>query len=136
APAAQATEKAPTLGVGEFSCSKEIDETLCEKLTERLVAKLESLSPHPVERQAEARKRQRACKQDAACMVKHRTNYEKIVSGTVRGSELGVEISLRLLDARRMEKLAESSAHARTAGEQDLLFEVDKAAAGLFPQDS
>lgn len=131
--AAHAAEKTPTLGVGDISCSKEIGEALCEKLTERLVTALGARSPHPVERQAEARKKQRACKQDPTCMLAHRRTYEQIVSGTVRGSDTGVEISLRLLDARRMEKIAEASGHARTATEQDLLAEVEAAAARLFP---
>lgn len=131
-PSASLGERAITLGVGELSCSREIEEPLCDKLTERLVAALEEQSQGPVVRQSAARKKQRACKQDPACMVKHRTTYEKIVSGTVRNSEQGVAISLRLLDAKRMEKLAEAISHASSAREVDLLQGIDAAAADLL----
>lgn len=131
APAAHAEEKSPTLGVGELSCSKEIADAVCGKLTEKLVTTLEGQSPFPVVRQADDRKKQRACEQDPACMGKHRPSYARIVTGSVRGAEDGVEINLRLLDARRMETLTEANALVPSSRESELLDGVAKAAAEL-----
>lgn len=133
-PAAAPARPAATLGVAELSCSKEIPRSLCVRLTERLVAALEEQGSHAVVRQSEARKKQRACREDAACVARHRTAFDHIVSGTVRPAESGVEISLRLLDARRMEKLAESSAEAPSIQEKELLAGVDEAARKLLAE--
>lgn len=130
-PVVSIAKPATTLGVGELSCSKEIQEPLCAKLTEGLVAALKRRSERPVVRQSEARMKQRACNQDPECMVKNRATFERVVSGTVRAGESGVEISLRLLDAKRMEKLAESSARAKSARESELMAGVESAAAEL-----
>jgi len=131
-PAAALAKSPATVGVAELSCSKEISESLCGRLTERLVVALEEKGPHAVVRQSEARKKQRACREDAACVARHRPAYDRVVSGTVRSAERGVEISLRLLDAKRMEKLAESSVRAASSQESELLSSVDEAAGKLL----
>jgi len=131
-PAVAPARPAGTLGVAELSCSKEIAPSLCTRLTERLVAALREQGPHAVVRQSEARKKQRACREDAACVARHRADFDRIVSGTVRPAQGGVEISLKLLDARRMEKLAEASVEAPSAMEGELLAGVDEAARKLL----
>lgn len=131
-PLAAVAKPPATVGVAELSCGKEIAESLCSRLTERLVVALREKGPDAVIRQSEARKKQRDCREDAACVARNRPAYDRIVSGTVRSAERGVEISLRLLDAKRMEKLAESSVQAPSSQEGELLSSVDEAAGKLL----